>query len=96
MPPPSLLVARDYGFASWRQLKAHVERESADRPLREKVFAAAQSGDIDTVREALAGGFDPRQTDARGRTVHQIAKEYGHEAIELLARELEERDTQSA
>src|SRR5215510_14880355 len=55
-----LLVARDYGFASWRRLKAHVEDESADRPLREKVFAAAQSGDIDTVRTALSNGFDPR------------------------------------
>lgn len=88
-----LLVARDYGFASWRQLKAHVERESTDRPLREKVFAAALSGDIDTVRAALSNGFDPRQTDAHGRTVHQIAKEYGQEAIELLARVHEERDS---
>jgi ankyrin repeat protein len=87
-----LAVARSYGFASWRQLKAHVERASADRPLRAKVFAAAQAGDIETVRSALDAGFDPRLTDARGRTVHQVAKEYGHEAIELLARELEERD----
>ena len=88
-----LLVARDYGFASWRQLRAHVERESADRPQREKVFAAAESGDVETVREALNDGFDPRQTDAEGRTVHQLAKEYGHEAIELLARQHEERDS---
>jgi len=88
-----LVVARDYGFASWRRLKAHVEHESADRPLREKVFAAAQSGDIDTVRAALSDGFDPRQTDTHGRTVHQIAKEYGHEAIELLARQHEEHDS---
>jgi ankyrin repeat protein len=87
-----LLLAREYGFASWRQLKAHVERESADWPLREKVFAAAQSGDVDTVRAALSEGFDPRQTDAHGRTLHQLAKEFGHEAIELLAREHEERD----
>lgn len=88
-----LAVARGYGFASWRQLKAHVERASTERPLRAKVFAAAQAGDIETVREALNAGFDPRQTDAEGRTVHQIAKEYGHEAIELFARELEERDS---
>ena len=87
-----LAVARDYGFASWRQLKAHVERASADRPLRDKVFAAAQSRRHRNGAQALNGGFDPRQTDAEGRTVHQIAKEYGHEAIELLARELEERD----
>jgi ankyrin repeat protein len=88
-----LALARDYGFASWRQLKAHVEHESGDRPLRERVFATAETGDIDAVREALSNGFDPRRSDAHGRTVHQIAKEFGHEAIELLAREHEERDT---
>jgi ankyrin repeat protein len=87
-----LVVARDYGFASWRQLKAHVETASADRPLREKVFAAAQAGDVETVRSALDAGFDPRQMDGEGRTLHQIAKEFGHEAIELLARVIEERD----
>jgi ankyrin repeat protein len=88
-----LQIARDYGFAGWRQLKAHVERESAGRDLCEKVFAATQRGDIDAVRKALNAGFDPRQTDDRGRTVHQLAKEHGHEAIELLARQHEERDT---
>jgi ankyrin repeat protein len=88
-----LALARDYGFASWRQLKAHVDRASIDRPLRDKVFAAAAAGDIDTVRSAFEAGFDPRLTDAQGRTVHQIAKEYGHEAIELLARQHEERET---
>lgn len=87
-----LAVARDYGFASWRQLRAHVARAGTERSLRAKVFAAAQAGDIKTVRAALNAGFDPRLTDAEGRTVHQIAKEYRHEAIELLARELEERD----
>src|SRR3954451_14923240 len=78
-----LALARDYGFASWRQLKAHVERASAEAPLRAKVFRAAANGDTDIVRDALNAGFDPRQTDANGRTVHQIAKEHGHEAIEL-------------
>lgn len=88
-----LAVARDYGFVSWRKLKAHVERVGADRPRRESVFAAAVAGDVATVRAALEAGFDPRQTDARGRTLHQIAKEYGQEALELLARQHEERDT---
>ena len=87
-----LALARDYGFASWRQLKAHVDKANIDRPLRDKVFAAAARGDIDTVRSAIEAGFDPRLTDAHGRTVHQIAKEYGHEAVELLARELDERE----
>jgi ankyrin repeat protein len=88
-----LALARDYGFVSWRRLKMHVEHESAEAPLRTKVFAAAEAGDIETVRAALNDGFDPRRSDAAGRTVHQIAKEFGHEAIELLAREHEERDT---
>jgi ankyrin repeat protein len=87
-----LAVARDYGFASWRQLKTHVEAASADRPLREQVFAAAEAGDTAAVRAALDAGFDPRKMDDRGRTLHQIAKEYGHEEIELLARIAEERD----
>mgnify|MGYP003577202460 CR=1 FL=1 len=87
-----LAVARDYGFASWRRLKAHVETSNADRTLRDEVFEAAQRGDIETVRSAIEAGFDPRRTDLRGRTVHQIAKEFGHEAIELLARQVEERD----
>lgn len=88
-----LTIAREYGFTSWRGLKAHVDKFGTDRPAREKVFAAVQAGDIATVRAALEAGFDPRLTDASGRTLHQIAKEFGHEAIELLARELEERDT---
>jgi uncharacterized membrane protein (DUF2068 family) len=42
-----LVVARDYGFASWRALKAHV-----DDVTRKRVFAAARAGDIETVRRA--------------------------------------------
>jgi ankyrin repeat protein len=81
-------VARDYGFASWRQLKAHVEEIAHQR-----VFAAARAGDVATVRRAFEQGFDPGLTDADGRTVHQIAKADGRQAIELLAREFQERDT---
>ena len=87
-----LTLARDYGFASWRQLKAHVEKASVDRPHRANVFHAAVAGDVEAVRSALAAGFDPRQLDDEGRTLHQIAKEYGHEAIELIARQVEERN----
>src|SRR5438105_4825795 len=50
-------VARDYGFASWRQLKAHV-----DKITRKRVFTAARAGDVDTVRRALQSGFDPSLT----------------------------------
>jgi ankyrin repeat protein len=87
-----LTIAREYGFASWRGLKAQVDKASSARSAG-NIFAAAQAGDIATVRAAFAAGFDPRATDAGGRTLHQIAKEYGHEAIELLARQLEERDS---
>ena len=77
-----LLVAREYGFPSWRQLKATVD----DRQ-RERVFQAARVGDLETVRSALDGGFHPATTDASGRTLHQIAKTLGQPQIELLLRE---------
>jgi ankyrin repeat protein len=81
-----LAVARDYGFASWRALKAYV-----DEVTRKRVFAAARAGDVETVRRAFEGGFDPSLTDDDGRTIHQIGKAGGNEAIELLAREFQER-----
>jgi ankyrin repeat protein len=81
-----LAVARDYGFASWRQLKTHV-----DEITRERVFSAAHAGDIDTVRRALEAGFDPSLTDRHGRTIHQIGKVDGHREIELLARAFQGR-----
>ena len=82
-----LLIAREYGFASWRQLKAAV-----DNSVREMVFAAARNGDLDTVRRALESGLHPGTTDETGRTIHQIAKALGHAPIELLMREYQERD----
>ena len=69
-----LAVARDYGFASWRQLKAHVEQAGPVRQERGKVFEAARAGDVETVRRALEAGFDPGTIDHDGRTIHQIAK----------------------
>src|SRR5262245_36509974 len=81
-----LAVARDYGFASWRALKAH-----DDEVTRKRVFAAARAGDVETVRRAFEGGVDPSLTDDDGRSIHQIGKAGGNEAIELLAREFQER-----
>jgi ankyrin repeat protein len=81
-----LAVARDYGFASWRALKAHVENVT-----RKRVFAAARAGDIEAVRRAFENGFDPSFTDEDGRTVHQIGKTAGNDAIELLARDFQAR-----
>jgi len=82
-----LLIAREYGFASWRTLKAAV-----DNSVRERAFAAARDGDLDTVRRALEAGLHPGTTDETGRTIHQIAKTLGHPQIELLMREYQERD----
>src|SRR5262249_40023536 len=80
-----LAVARDYGFASWRRLKAHVDKLNVVPPERRAIFAAAHSGDVETVRRALLDGFDPGAVDHDGKTVHQIAKQEGHQAIELIA-----------
>ena len=86
-----LLLAREHGFTSWRALKAHVEDLAPSRTDRRGVFKAARSGDIDSVRRALAAGFDPYLTDDDGRTLHQIAKEQRLDDIEILVRDLQAR-----
>jgi len=82
-----LLTSRDYGFASWRQLKA-----SVDAHTRQRVFEAARTGDVDSVRRALDDGFQPGTADETRLTIHQIAKRLGHTDLELLMRERQERD----
>jgi ankyrin repeat protein len=82
-----LAIAREYGFASWRRLKAAVDEQD-----RGRVFAAAQAGDVDAIRRALEGGFGAGATDAAGRTIHQIAKTLGHTDLELFMRQHQERD----
>lgn len=88
-----LAVARDHGFTSWRALKVHVDNIKPTARGHDRVFEAARAGDVEAVRRAFAAGFDPATPDANGRTVLQIAKELRHEAIELLARNLQERNT---
>jgi ankyrin repeat protein len=90
-----LALAREYGFASWRQLKAHVDQLDPTRRERKRVFDAARAGDVETVRRAFESGFDPGTTDDDGRTIHQIAKADRHEAIELLARDVQGGETRS-
>jgi ankyrin repeat protein len=85
-----LLVAREYGFPSWRRLKAAVDDRERDR-----VFAAARDGDLPTVRRALESGFNPGASDASGRSLHQLAKSLGHTELALLMREYQERDERS-
>jgi ankyrin repeat protein len=84
-----LAVAHDYGFKSWRALKAHVDALAPAQGARDRVFAAARAGDVEAVRRAFAAGFDPAARDGHGRTIHQIAKELRHEAVELLARDVQ-------
>jgi ankyrin repeat protein len=88
-----LAIAKDYGFKSWRALKAHVDNVALTFRDHERVFEAARAGNVEAVRRALASGFDPATPGVDGRTIHQIAKERRHEAIELLARDLQQRNT---
>jgi len=90
-----LALARAYGFASWRQLKAHVDKTNPGPFDGKRVFAAARAGDVEAVRRAFEAGFDPGATDDDGRTVHQIGKAGGNEAIELLARNFQECETRA-
>ncbi len=84
-----LAVANGYGFRNWRALKAHVDSVTSAFRGRERVFDAARAGDVETVRRAFSAGFDPATHDADGRTIHQIAKERRHEALELLVRDVQ-------
>jgi ankyrin repeat protein len=90
-----LLLARDYGFKSWRELKTRVDELAGPRLERARVFEAARTGDVEAVRRAVASGFDLATPDGDGRTIYQIAKAGGHAAIEVLARDLRECDTRS-
>src|SRR4051812_8460828 len=84
-----LAVAHDYGFTSWRALKSHIDGMAPTWRDRASIFKAARAGEVETVRRALASGFDPATPDVDGRTVHQIAKDCGHEALEVLVRDVQ-------
>ncbi|MEM8852927.1 MAG: ankyrin repeat domain-containing protein [Pseudomonadota bacterium] len=79
-------LAKQYGFASWRQLKAHVDGLSVNGRL----LAAAQEGDADTLA-ALLDDHPSKITITGGRwdrPLLHLAAEAGHEACVtcLLAR----------
>lgn len=70
-----LAVAREHGFASWRALKAEVERRRA--PALEAFFAACAAGDVGVLRELL--GHDAglaRERDRSGATGLHRAVQY--------------------
>jgi ankyrin repeat protein len=90
-----LLIARDYGFKSWRELKSRVDEFVNSYSENVQVFEAARTGAVEAIRRAVASGFDPATPDVDGRTIYQIAKERGHGEIEALTRNLRERDTRN-
>ena len=54
-------LAREYGFASWRELRAHIERATADRlPPVERFRRAVGRGDASTIRALLRDHADVR------------------------------------
>lgn len=59
-----LLIAREHGFASWRALKAEIDRRRA--PVLDAFFAACASGDVIALRDFLQ--LDPQL--AHDRTPH--------------------------
>ncbi len=80
-----LALAREYGFRSWRALKAHVDARTVDG----RIAAAARAGDAD----ALAALLDahPDRLHARvgqyGMTLLHVAAHGGHlAAVDLLLR----------
>lgn len=74
-----LLVAREHGFTSWRALKAHVDSLSDEGQL----FAAAKSGDLDTLRACLAERPELRDVRAKPyeHSLLHAAAQHGHLAI---------------
>jgi len=78
-----LSTARDYGFPSWRALKADVERRETGDVSR--FFAACQSGDADGLRVFLARNpnlvrVENPKAQHRGWTGLHAAAQAGHAA----------------
>ena len=78
-------IARDYGFASWRALKTHVESRSLDG----QVVGAALAGDAAALGRLLAA--HPRKLALTGgpwnAPLLHLAAERGHlDCIDLLLR----------
>ena len=61
-----LLVAREYGFACWRQLKAAVDLRE-----RDAVFAAARNGDLAGVRSRRSSTDRARWSQRGARRARQ-------------------------
>src|SRR5262249_42403648 len=80
-----LALAREYGFASWRALKAHVDAQSLDG----RIIATVLSGDAATLSGLLAAS--PHKLHITGgqwnRPLLHLAAENGHlDSMNLLLR----------
>jgi hypothetical protein len=88
-------IAREYGFNSWRSLKAHVDALSLDG----QIITAAAKGDVPALARRLAE--HPAKVDITGgswdRPLVHLAAESGHlTCVELLLRlgvDVNQRDT---
>jgi ankyrin repeat protein len=76
-------LARQYGFASWRALKAHVDSLSVEGRL----FAAARDGDVTVLRSLLdehPDGLHARQKPYSWSLLHTAASKGHLAAVSLL------------
>jgi ankyrin repeat protein len=67
-----LALAREYGFSSWRALKAHVDSLT----IEGRLFAASRSGDLATLSALL---------DEHPDGLHALTKPYGHTLLHAAA-----------
>jgi ankyrin repeat protein/catechol 2,3-dioxygenase-like lactoylglutathione lyase family enzyme len=83
-----LAIAREYGFSSWRALKAEVEARQANDVVR--FLTACASGDADVVRELLAKkpelvrASNPAAPHGAWTGLHSAAKGGHPEIVRLL------------
>ncbi len=83
-----LAVARDHGFASWRALKAEIERREQTNVAT--FFEACAKGDVEMLRtlvasdQSLVRQTDPRAPHAGWTGLHSAARGGHVEAVRLL------------
>jgi ankyrin repeat protein/catechol 2,3-dioxygenase-like lactoylglutathione lyase family enzyme len=81
-------VARDYGFASWRALKAEIDRRRDDRIAR--FFDACAGGNLETVRALLQAAPelarmpDPKAQYGGWTALHAAARDGRLDVVRLL------------
>lgn len=83
-----LAVARDYGFSSWRELKAEIVKRESDR--KAQFFAACERGDVEHAREQIAAdpslvrAANANQPHGGWTALHTAARSGQLEVVRLL------------